>query len=65
MFEGGEMIFKEARTDMYGHKKLGGIGDPRIFRIERNALLSTTRENPSTSLIKSWGIWSDAETLMP
>ena len=27
MFEGGEMIFKEARTDMYGHKKLGGIGD--------------------------------------
>ncbi|MCF8127541.1 MAG: 6-phosphofructokinase [Deltaproteobacteria bacterium] len=27
MFKGGEMIFKEARTDMYGHKKLGGIGD--------------------------------------
>ena len=27
MFEGGEMVFKEARTDMYGHKKLGGIGD--------------------------------------
>jgi 6-phosphofructokinase len=27
MFEGGEMIFKEARTDAYGHKKLGGIGD--------------------------------------
>ena len=23
MFEGGEMVFKEARTDMYGHKKLG------------------------------------------
>jgi 6-phosphofructokinase 1 len=27
MFEGGEMIFKDARTDAYGHKKLGGIGD--------------------------------------
>ena len=27
MFEGGEMIFQEARTDAYGHKKLGGIGD--------------------------------------
>ncbi|MBN2062253.1 MAG: 6-phosphofructokinase [Deltaproteobacteria bacterium] len=27
MFEGGEMIFKEARMDAYGHKKLGGIGD--------------------------------------
>ncbi|MBN2060405.1 MAG: 6-phosphofructokinase [Deltaproteobacteria bacterium] len=27
MFEGGEMVFKESRTDMYGHKKLGGIGD--------------------------------------
>ena len=27
MFEGGEMVFKEASTDMYGHKKLGGIGD--------------------------------------
>jgi len=27
MFEGGEMVFKDARTDAYGHKKLGGIGD--------------------------------------
>jgi 6-phosphofructokinase len=27
MFEGGEMIFQEAITDAYGHKKLGGIGD--------------------------------------
>jgi ATP-dependent phosphofructokinase / diphosphate-dependent phosphofructokinase len=27
MFEGGDMIFQEARTDAYGHKKLGGIGD--------------------------------------
>ncbi|MDB9822948.1 6-phosphofructokinase [Deltaproteobacteria bacterium] len=27
MFEGGEMVFKEARMDAYGHKKLGGIGD--------------------------------------
>lgn len=27
MFEGGEMVFKEAQTDAYGHKKLGGIGD--------------------------------------
>ncbi|MBU0510529.1 MAG: 6-phosphofructokinase, partial [Chloroflexi bacterium] len=27
MFEGGEMIFKDASTDAYGHKKLGGIGD--------------------------------------
>lgn len=27
MFEGGEMVFKSATTDAYGHKKLGGIGD--------------------------------------
>jgi 6-phosphofructokinase 1 len=27
MFEGGEMIFENATTDDYGHKKLGGIGD--------------------------------------
>ena len=27
MFQGGEMVFKEATTDAYGHKKLGGIGD--------------------------------------
>ncbi len=27
MFKGGEMIFKDATTDAYGHKKLGGIGD--------------------------------------
>jgi 6-phosphofructokinase 1 len=27
MFEGGEMVFADATTDAYGHKKLGGIGD--------------------------------------
>lgn len=27
MFKGGEMIFQDASTDAYGHKKLGGIGD--------------------------------------
>jgi 6-phosphofructokinase len=27
MFEGGEMIFESQEKDMYGHKKLGGIGD--------------------------------------
>lgn len=27
VFEGGEMVFKDARTDAYGHAKLGGIGD--------------------------------------
>lgn len=27
MFEGGEMVFQDASTDAYGHKKLGGIGD--------------------------------------
>jgi 6-phosphofructokinase 1 len=27
MFKGGEMIFQNATTDAYGHKKLGGIGD--------------------------------------
>ncbi len=26
-FEGGEMVFCETRSDAYGHKKLGGIGD--------------------------------------
>jgi 6-phosphofructokinase 1 len=27
MFEGGEMIYASEEKDMYGHKKLGGIGD--------------------------------------
>ena len=27
MMEGGEMLFKGAETDQYGHAKLGGIGD--------------------------------------
>lgn len=27
MFEGGDMIFETDSMDMYGHKKLGGIGD--------------------------------------
>ena len=27
MFEGGDMVFLKDETDMYGHKKLGGIGD--------------------------------------
>jgi 6-phosphofructokinase 1 len=27
MFQGGEMIFKDATTDAFGHAKLGGIGD--------------------------------------
>ncbi len=27
MFEGGEMVFENVEMDMFGHKKLGGIGD--------------------------------------
>lgn len=27
MFEGKEMVFEDQETDMFGHKKLGGIGD--------------------------------------
>jgi 6-phosphofructokinase 1 len=27
MFEGGDMVFLKDEKDMYGHKKLGGIGD--------------------------------------
>ncbi len=27
MFRGGEMVFEDATTDAFGHKKLGGIGD--------------------------------------
>ena len=27
MFDGGEMTFEDQTTDMFGHKKLGGIGD--------------------------------------
>lgn len=27
MFEGGNMVFEEDNQDMFGHKKLGGIGD--------------------------------------
>lgn len=27
MFDGGDMVFADAEIDMFGHKKLGGIGD--------------------------------------
>lgn len=27
MFDGGDMVFQDAEMDMFGHKKLGGIGD--------------------------------------
>ncbi len=27
MYKGGEMVFKEKSKDMYGHAKLGGVGD--------------------------------------
>ncbi len=27
MYQGGEMVFQDATTDAFGHKKLGGIGD--------------------------------------
>jgi 6-phosphofructokinase 1 len=34
MFEGGEMVFKDKRTDAYGHAKLGGIGDLVSNRVQ-------------------------------
>ena len=34
MFEGGEMVFEKEEEDMYGHKKLGGIGDLVSDRIK-------------------------------
>jgi 6-phosphofructokinase 1 len=37
MFEGGEMIFQDAATDAYGHKKLGGIGDLVAAELKRLA----------------------------
>ena len=33
-FEGSEMMFQNAETDMYGHAKLGGIGDAVSARIK-------------------------------
>ncbi|GAB5410282.1 MAG: 6-phosphofructokinase [Balneolaceae bacterium] len=37
MFEGGEMVFQDATTDAYGHKKLGGIGDLVSDEIKRRS----------------------------
>lgn len=34
-FEGGEMVFEKEEKDMYGHKKLGGIGDLISDQIKR------------------------------
>lgn len=34
MFEGGEMVFQDKRTDAYGHAKLGGIGDLVSAKLE-------------------------------
>jgi ATP-dependent phosphofructokinase / diphosphate-dependent phosphofructokinase len=35
MFEGGEMVFEKEEKDMYGHKKLGGVGDLISDEIKR------------------------------
>jgi 6-phosphofructokinase 1 len=37
MFEGGEMVFQDSRTDAYGHAKLGGIGDLVSAELERRS----------------------------
>lgn len=34
-FEGGDMVFKDNRTDAYGHAKLGGIGDLISAKLEQ------------------------------
>jgi ATP-dependent phosphofructokinase / diphosphate-dependent phosphofructokinase len=35
MFEGGDMVFQDSRTDAYGHAKLGGIGDLVSAKLEQ------------------------------
>lgn len=37
MFEGGEKVFSDEKTDAYGHKKLGGIGDLISERLKKVA----------------------------
>ncbi|RUA12583.1 MAG: phosphofructokinase [Flavobacteriia bacterium] len=36
MFKGGEMVFQNAEKDMFGHAKLGGIGDLISAEIKEN-----------------------------
>jgi 6-phosphofructokinase len=45
MFEGEEMVFQDARTDAYGHAKLGGIGDVVSRKLEE---LSANYNNGKT-----------------
>jgi 6-phosphofructokinase 1 len=35
MFDGGDMVIQDSRTDAYGHAKLGGIGDLVSQELER------------------------------
>jgi ATP-dependent phosphofructokinase / diphosphate-dependent phosphofructokinase len=43
MFEGGDMIFeREVKTDAFGHKKLGGIGNVISERIKELSRDTTT-----------------------
>jgi len=35
VFEGGEMVFEKQEQDMFGHKKLGGIGDRVSDQIQK------------------------------
>ncbi len=37
MFEGGEMVFQDSKTDAYGHKKLGGVGDLVSLELKERA----------------------------
>lgn len=49
MFKEGEMIFENATTDAYGHKKLGGIGD--LISAELKSLSPKYNEGKSVNII--------------
>lgn len=49
MFKGGEMIFQSAEKDMFGHAKLGGIGD--LISAEIKSLSSKYNNGQSINII--------------
>jgi 6-phosphofructokinase 1 len=63
-FSGGDMIFSDQEEDMFGHKKLGGIGD--LVSAELKALSPKfNTAKPSTLSTSGWATWCAAATPTP
>lgn len=62
-FSGGNMIFQSEETDMFGHKKLGGIGN-MISQQLKELTPQFNHGQVTTPSRKDWAIWFAVEIRM-